>query len=389
MQVKSQVTRRGIATRGLLLQTLQTDRLQIARHIRVQLPRGNRVKLQHLPQRDRQGRRLKRRPPGQRRVQHRPQRIDVGRGSDFVRSGRLLGSHEARRAENLPGRGQPLVFVRPLGEAEVRDSGSSRSGRSLRSGISRGDLFEQNVGRFEISMDDSVPMSKRNRLGHVHHQPRRLPGLQWSVPQRGGQALAGDVGHRKIMLPVVLTNFVNRHDARMIQIRRRFGFGMKPPHFVLAGQLTGQDHLHGNRPIEPRLPCAINDTHAAPRDLFDQFVLAEVGDPSSRPERLGHCPIANRFVLPHHPAIAFGRIRHDIRQFVLNRLRRVQLDHRQCVLNRRVEESAGAKMRIEQLVNLAPRVGIVATNAIEKRRPLVRRRECECLSKDRFDVAHE
>ena len=70
----------------LLVQALQADDLQVARHLRVQ-PRGRRRLLfDDLPQRLRRRVRVKGRPAGQHLVQDRPQRVDV-RGRPDGRSG--------------------------------------------------------------------------------------------------------------------------------------------------------------------------------------------------------------------------------------------------------------------------------------------------------------
>src|SRR5438128_1079484 len=64
------------------------------------------------------------------------------------------------------------------------------------------------------------------------------------------QAAALNELHAEVMLPFMLSNFVNRHDVRMIQVSRRFGFTVKAMHVRLRCQLPGENHLESNDAVE-------------------------------------------------------------------------------------------------------------------------------------------
>ena len=80
------------------------------------------------------------------------------------------------------------------------------------------------------------------------------------------------------MSVLMLRDFENRDDAGMIQIRRRFGLGVKPFDIVFAGQLPGQDHLQRDDAVQADLPSFVDHAHPAAGDLFQQFVIAEAAD---------------------------------------------------------------------------------------------------------------
>ena len=80
------------------------------------------------------------------------------------------------------------------------------------------------------------------------------------------------------MLPVVLADLVDWHDARMIEVGRRFGLGVEPPHIRLIGELSGQDHLERDGTVERDLSSLEHHTHAAAGDLAEDLIIAEVAD---------------------------------------------------------------------------------------------------------------
>ena len=49
-----------------------------------------------------------------------------------------------------------------------------------------------------------------------------------------------------------------------------------------AGMAAGQDHLEGDEPIEPALPSLVDDAHAAPAQLAEDFVTRDQGPTSGR-----------------------------------------------------------------------------------------------------------
>ena len=70
-------------------------------------------------------------------------------------------------------------------------------------------------------------------------------------------------------------DFVNGDDVRVLQAGRRRSFRAESLHKLRTGERTKQQHFHRHDAIQAQMPRAINNAHAAPRDFFEQFVIAE------------------------------------------------------------------------------------------------------------------
>ena len=82
------------------------------------------------------------------------------------------------------------------------------------------------------------------------------------------------------MLAVVLADFVDRDDIRVIESGGRFGFRVKSLYQGGRGQLAGENHFERDRPIKANLPRAVDHAHPTAVDFLDQFIVAEVTDRS-------------------------------------------------------------------------------------------------------------
>ncbi len=105
-QIGRQFARVGVPSAGFLLQALQADRVQIARHMTIQRAGRHDVLFLDLPQRFQHvGRlRLDRRAASQHFVEDRTQGIHVGRRRDVVGGAHgLFRRHVARRAHHVSG----------------------------------------------------------------------------------------------------------------------------------------------------------------------------------------------------------------------------------------------------------------------------------------------
>ncbi len=140
-------------------------------------------------------------------------------------------------------------------------------------------------------MDHAPAVSVLNRLGDLGHQRSRLARRQGPLGQTSREALALDEGHGEIMLSLVLADLKDRNNPRVVEAGGGFRFGVEAFDVDLLGELAGQDHLHGDRPIEADLPGVEDDAHSAARDLADQLVVTEVAHADRRhgiePGRLG------------------------------------------------------------------------------------------------------
>jgi hypothetical protein len=107
---------------------------------------------------------IERQPPGQKLVEHRPKRIDIGSLVDCSAT-QLLWSHILRRPHGFPVLSERDIWSRGVAE--------------LASDAKVGELWmpvriQEHVPRLDISMNDSAAMGRIQAVGYLHHQPGRL-----------------------------------------------------------------------------------------------------------------------------------------------------------------------------------------------------------------------
>jgi hypothetical protein len=99
---------------------------------------------------------------------------------------------------------------------------------------------------------------------------REITGhLPLSSLDLGRQAAPLDVVHGVKGLAVPLTNFVNRHDVRMMEAGCGLGFAAKTFERAASGKFSKENHLDGDDPVEAALAGLVNHTHPAARNFFE------------------------------------------------------------------------------------------------------------------------
>jgi hypothetical protein len=76
-------------------------------------------------------------------------------------------------------------------------------------------------------------------------------------------------------LALVLTEFINGDDARVIQVGGGLGFGVEPLDVLPASELAGEDHLQGDEAVQPHLPGLVHHAHAATGNFLEELVVPE------------------------------------------------------------------------------------------------------------------
>jgi hypothetical protein len=206
-----------------------------------------------------------RRSAGEKLVQDRPERIQVGLWADalYVATG-LLRRHVARRAQKSTALGLAGVVRQSLGETEVCD---------LRLAVRR----QQHVGRLQVAVNDA-PI-----VGHGHcpgQQPDGLGGGARRLRAAGdppGEAATLDEFQREEGEAVVLADLKDLHDVGVLELGHGFRLGME------AGQLLGPDvgarqhHLDGDQPVQPTVSGLVDDAHASPAEHAHHVVPRDAG----------------------------------------------------------------------------------------------------------------
>ncbi len=98
----------------------------------------------------------------------------------------------------------------------------------------------------------------------------------------GGQAGPFHEIHGEIMQSVELTRLMDGDDVGMLQAGSSAGFGKELPNLGRGGKQSRAHHFQGDNAIQTDLLCAVDHAHAAARDLFEQFIIAEIAQPGQK-----------------------------------------------------------------------------------------------------------
>jgi hypothetical protein len=168
-QVLGQLGRRLVAVGRVTGQRLEHDRLQVARHRRVQPSRRRRLRVDDLVHQLLPVRLVEGRAQGQQLVKGQPQGVDVAAG--VALAGEPLRRHVAQGADDVA-RVRQVVAVGGLGEAEVGDPDDALG-------------VQEQVARLDVAVQHPLPVRVRQRLRHLDPQPRHAPPVR--LPLRRGQ----------------------------------------------------------------------------------------------------------------------------------------------------------------------------------------------------------
>ena len=167
--------------------------------------------------------------PGERKrtrghfVQHSAKRKNVGSRIDILAQ-RLLGRHVCDRAERSARAGE--MFLRKGGLSLPRNGRGA--GIKLREteveNLSVTSASDENVGGLDIAMDDIFEMSGIECIRHVNGEREKRLDLQRTICQRVFQCLAIEILHHDEGAALVIADFIDCANVRMIQCGSRTRF---------------------------------------------------------------------------------------------------------------------------------------------------------------------
>ena len=96
------------------------------------------------------------------------------------------------------------------------------------------------------------------------------------------EAAAGTELQREEGTTLMLSDFVDLHNVGMLQAADRLRLGAEPRQVVGSGVGAGQDHLERDEAIESDLAGLVDDAHAAPAQLAQDFITGNLNDGPGR-----------------------------------------------------------------------------------------------------------
>src|SRR5262249_47424697 len=137
--------------------------------------------------------------------------------------------------------------------------------------------IQEDIPGLEVAVENPSLVGKVNRTADLHQQGRgrsRGETRVW-ITDSGGERAALDESHAEEVLAFNLTDIIDRHNVRVIELGRRFGLGSEALDLNLTGKLAGENHLQSDNTIEAYLAGAVNNAHSALRNFFEQLVIVE------------------------------------------------------------------------------------------------------------------
>src|SRR5262249_24512964 len=126
------------------------------------------------------------------------------------------------------------------------------------------------------AMEDAVQMGMMHRAGDGGQQASGSSAVTLEARQLAIETASVDELHREVWPAVMLTDFVDRHDVRMIQLCDRLRLEAEPLPLDRRGLAAAADHLERDDAVETFLPRVVDHAHAALADGAQQLVIAEL-----------------------------------------------------------------------------------------------------------------
>ena len=133
----------------------------------------------------------------------------------------------------------------------------------------------ENIGRLDVSVDDAFRVSSVKTLGNLDGQRQNQLGFHWPPGNSMLERLPIQKLHRNEWLALVLANFVDRANVRMIQGGRRLGFALKATEGLrVFGYIVGQE-FESRKAAEFQVLGFVNDAHPTAAEFFHDAVVRD------------------------------------------------------------------------------------------------------------------
>ena len=146
-------------------------------------------------------------------------------------------------------------------------------------------LGEQDVGGFDVAMDEARPVGGVERAADLFGEPQGLPSRQRSAfPDQALQAGAADVAHGEVEDAFDLVSVVDRDHVWMVEGGRELGLAQEPRAEVLAARQLGGEDFQCDLAPEALVGGEVDGAHpAAAEQRLNRVATERLADPGRQP----------------------------------------------------------------------------------------------------------
>ena len=193
------------------------------------------------------------------------ERVDVGPGVDAALADELLGSHVARRADEV---------------ARARDSGVALRGVSSEPEVGDARVaaprLEHDVRRLDVAVDDSELVGRSDPARDLRHQlgglvPREAAALLEHLLERASGAVLHDV----VVVAIRDSDVVDGDDVGVLDARGESGLAPESLDRLAIRQRAAEEDLDREQALESGSAPEVDDAHGASAELAQDLVGAE------------------------------------------------------------------------------------------------------------------
>ena len=123
-------------------------------------------------------------------------------------------------------------------------------------------IFEQDIRRLEIPVDDAIGMRVVDGTGQLLDHASGGPSEQRFAVHLVRERSAVDEFEREVRQSIAFADVVDLDDVRVLQLGDGERFGFEPAALALPRMGPADNHLERDQPIEALLPRLVDDAHA-------------------------------------------------------------------------------------------------------------------------------
>ena len=134
---------------------------------------------------------------------------------------------------------------------------------------------QHNVPGLQVTVKDACAVCRAERVGNMRPDIDHAVDWETAGSNRLAQGQPVDALDRDVAEVGDSADVVDRHDVRVVERRRRFGFRDEPTHPIAIVRAMRQQNLEGDEAVQPLIASAIDDAHPAFAELVDDEVVGE------------------------------------------------------------------------------------------------------------------